>query len=153
MYELASQLVCATIAAALSTTVAVVRGLLRLNPHWLERVDVLAAHLRAVASGGQSDRDEEVGADSPAPDPEADTLATTKDELRKILSAYELLWEYVQSLKAKGLGFDEDFRTKVEREWSVSTLLSYLVSVERTIQDTAEEAQATAARVLRPPQP
>lgn len=149
MYELASQLECATIAAALSTTVAVVRGLLPLNPHWLERVDVLAANLRAVASNDES----EPPPPELARETEVDTLAATRDELRKVLSAYELLWEYVQSLKAKGLGFDEDFRTKVEREWSVSTLLSYLVSVEKTIQDTAEGAQVSAARVLRPPQP
>lgn len=148
MYELASQLVCATIAAALSTTVAVVRGLLPLNPHWLERVDVMAANLRAVASGAD--------AETPPPELEAETpeetLTATKEELRKVLTAYELLWEYVQSLKTKGLGFDEEFRTKVEREWSVSTLLSYITSVEKTIQDSAEEAQASAARVLRPPQ-
>lgn len=146
MYEIAKGIVCAIIAAALSTSVAVVRGLLPLNPQWLERINVVAAQLRATSRGqtldlyDDDDMDDEF---SPMAASDGNHLDVTQ-----VLAAYQHLWEFSQLLKAKGLGLDDAFCDKIEREWSVSTLLTYLRTADKTLQDSAGEAQEAASRFL-----
>lgn len=165
MYELAKQIVCSIIAVALGTTVAIVRGLLPLNPQWLERVAHLAAHFKAIGQGqpppkngltnghhtttnGHSDNGH--AAPSAAATGPAEKPAAPNEDLKKILVAYQQLWDFVQSLKTKGLALDDEFCETIEREWSVSTLLSYMRSADKTLQDSASEVQASAARHLMP---
>lgn len=156
MYELAKRLVCSIIAVALSTTVTIVEGLLPLNPQWLERVAHLAAHLRAVGAGravpdaGTNGEAAHAGSDDAAPPDRHDEV---HEDLQRILAAYQQLWDFVQGLKASGLALDDEFMEKVEREWSVSTLLSYLRTADKTLQDGAAEAQSAAARILVPQGP
>lgn len=144
MYEIAKRIVCAIIAAALSTSVSVVRGLLPLNPQWLERINVVAAQLRATSRGQtpyfDDDLDDEFSPMPVSDDPHLDVT--------QVLAAYQHLWEFSQLLKAKGLGLDDEFCDKIEREWSVSTLLTYLRTADKTLQDSAGEAQDAASRFL-----
>ena len=153
MYELAKRLVCSIIAVALSTTVTIVEGLLPLNPQWLERVSHVAAQLRAIGKGraGQGAEPDTEGDDAES-DPDSPPVHADEvhEDLQRILAAYQQLWDFVQGLKASGLALDDDFMEKVEREWSVSTLLSYLRTADKTLQDGAAEAQAAAARLLVP---
>lgn len=146
MYELAKRIVCSIIATALSTSVSIVHGLLPLNPQWLERVSVLAAQLRATSRGRIADDDDEF---------EPSFGLTALDvggqlDVTKVLAAYQQLWDFTQAIKAKGLGLDEDFCDRIEREWSVSTLLTYLRTADKTLQDSAGEAQQAARRYLLP---
>lgn len=153
MYELAKRLVCSIIAVALSTTVTIVEGLLPLNPQWLERVAHVAAQLRAVGAGraapdaGTNGAAAHPSAEAPS---ESDPPEEVHEDLQRILAAYQQLWDFVQGLKASGLALDDEFMEKVEREWSVSTLLSYLRTADKTLQDGAAEAQSAAARLLVP---
>lgn len=146
MYELAKKIVCSIIAAALSTSVSIVQGLLPLNPQWLERVSVLAAQLRATSHGRIADDEDEFGSafGTMAPD------MGDQFDVTKVLAAHQQLWDFTQAIKAKGLGLDEDFCDRIEREWSVSTLLTYLRTADRTLQDSAGEAQQAASRYLLP---
>lgn len=144
MYELAKRIACSILAVAQGTTAAIVRGLLPLNPLWVERVAHLAAHFRAIGAGRPPKPDAGV-AEPTAQGPEP---ADTGGDLRNVLSAYQQLWDFVQLLKVKGISMDAEFCERVEREWSVSILLSYMRSVDRTLQDGAAEAQAAAAQYL-----
>ena len=153
MYELAKRLVCSIIAVVLSTTVTIVEGLLPLNPQWLERVAHVAAQLRAIGRGGATSdvgTNGHVADQGAAPELPSDETGEVHQDLQRILAAYQQLWDFVQGLKANGLALDDEFLEKVEREWSVSTLLSYLRSADKTLQDGASEAQSAAARFLVP---
>lgn len=144
MYEIAKGIVCAIIATALSTSVAIVRGLLPLNPQWLERINIVAAQMRATSRGQTLDYDDDM-------DDEFGSMAAMDDhqlDVTQVLAAYQQLWEFSQMLKAKGLGLDEEFCDKIEREWSVSTLLAYVRTADKTLQDSAGEAQDSASRFL-----
>ena len=144
MYELVKQVVCSIIAVALGTTAAIVRGPLPLNPPWIERVALLAAQFRALSAGRSADpRD---GATDPAP--EGPEPTETVADLRNVLSADQQLWDFVPALKAAGISMDKELCERVEREWSVSTLLSYIRNVDRTLQNSAAEAQSAAPRYL-----
>jgi len=160
MYELAKQIVCSIIAVALGTTVAIVRGLLPLNPQWLERVAHLAAHFKAMGRGEPPPKNGLTNGHRSEPNGHAEDRhgetgpaiesAAPNDDLKNILVAYQQLWDFVQSLKSKGLALDDEFCETIEREWSVSTLLAYMRSADKTLQDSASDVQASAARYLMP---
>ena len=46
------------------------------------------------------------------------------------------------------LMLDAEFCERVEREWSVKTLLSYMLTAERSLKEQAEETQKAAAMLL-----
>lgn len=151
LYELAKQIVCSIIAVALSMTVAAVEGLLPHRPDWLERVEHLAIRLRAIASRSTATAGE-AGPGQPKPD-DATANAADEPELLKVdtdrlLRAYNQLWQFVHNLRSEGLSLDENFCERVEREWSVTTLLTYMRNADKSLQDHASKALETAAEVL-----
>lgn len=158
LYELAKQIVCSIIAVALSMTVAAVEGLLPHRPDWLERVEHLAIHLRSIAaraaaaaSAPEEAADASAGrtADTTPPvAPQADAAAV---DTERLLRAYNQLWQFVHNLRSEGLSLDESFCERVEREWSVTTLLTYMRNADKSLQDHASKALATAADVLALP--
>ncbi|MPY71387.1 MAG: hypothetical protein GEU92_15030 [Alphaproteobacteria bacterium] len=143
LYELARQIVCSIIAVALSMTVAAVESLLPHRPDWLERVEHLAFRLKTVRSGDHK----------PQPAPETDEAADREPELdpERLLRAYGELWQFVHALRSEGLSLDEGFCERVEREWSVSTLLTYMRNADRSLQEHASKALDTAALMFLPP--
>lgn len=153
LYELAKQIVCNIIAVALSMTVAAVEGLLPHRPDWLERVEHLAIRLRAIATRppaaqgtatATADTTPAGGAAAAAAS-EADPLQVDTDRL---LRAYNQLWQFVHNLRSEGLSLDENFCERVEREWSVTTLLTYMRNADKSLQDHAGKALETAAELL-----
>ena len=151
LYELAKQIVCSIIAVALSMTVAAVDGLLPHRPDWLERVEHLAIRLRAIASrstaaaaetGSVQPQPDDVSANAPA-EPEVFQVDTDR-----LLRAYNQLWQFVHNLRSEGLSLDENFCERVEREWSVTTLLTYMRNADKSLQDHAAKALETAGGVL-----
>lgn len=153
LYELAKQIVCSIIAVALSMTVAAVEGLLPHRPDWLERVEHLAIRLRAIASrpsaktakGAPVEPASDSDDVSPNAPSEPDALQVDTDRL---LRAYNQLWQFVHNLRSEGLSLDENFCERVEREWSVTTLLTYMRNADKSLQDHAAKALETAADVL-----
>tara|TARA_R110000787_G_scaffold35147_5_gene90568 strand:+ start:384 stop:890 length:507 start_codon:yes stop_codon:yes gene_type:complete len=157
--ETARSIVCGIIAVALSMTVAAVEGLLSHRPDWLERVENLANTLRAVgrenaqAAAGAARRaptSSSPAASSPADDqslPAPDDLALDIDQNRLLL-AYNELWEFVQDIRSDGLSLDEGFCERIEREWSVTTLLTYLRNADKSLQEHASRKLADAASLL-----
>lgn len=156
LYELAKQIVCSIIAVALNTTATVVRHAIPFRPDWLERVAVLARYFEAAAAGEQ---DQSPASPGPAPSAEdvpderakaspVDVSADIVPQMQALLAAYQELWQFSQEVKTRGLAMDDAFCERVEKEWSVKTLLSYMRSAEKAMQQNAEEAQAGARAIL-----
>lgn len=151
LYELAKQIVCSIIAVALSMTVAAVEGLLPHRPDWLERVEHLAIRLRAIAAGSApaaapaSSEEGEVR----GPDPGlAEDAGSLQIDTERLLRAYNQLWQFVHDLRSEGLSLDENFCERVEREWSVTTLLTYMRNADRSLQEHAGRTLEKAAALL-----
>ena len=156
MYELAKQIVCKIIAVALSMTVAAVEGLLPHRPDWLERVENLAIQLRALAAKSAeaaAAAEEEEAEESPAPGlaeaaapaPEAESLAV---DTERLMLAYDKLWHFVHDLRSDGLSLDDSFCARVEREWSVATLINFMRNADRSLQEHAAAALEAASAYL-----
>jgi len=151
LYELAKQIVCGIVAVALSMSVAAVEGLLPHRPDWLERVEHLAIRLRAIAAGSgaaaatASPDDAQAGDVATAPGEGPGNLPVDTDRL---LKAYNQLWQFAHNLRSEGLSLDENFCERVEREWSVTTLLTYMRNADKSLQEHAGKALETAADAL-----
>lgn len=153
-YALARQFVCSIIAAALSLTVAVVHRLLPQRPEWLEKIALLEAQFRATAAGSRpaNAADARSGTAAPAaPEDARDGGSGIPADLQGLIDGYGKLLEFVQYVKVRGLMLDPEFCERIEREWTVKTLLSYMLSTEKSLKEQASEAHDSAARALTPP--
>lgn len=143
--ETARQVVRNIIAAALSMTVAAVDALLSSRPDLIERIDQLAMQLRSTAAEPKTraaNRGEETEPDDPGEEVEIDT-----DQL---LLAYNQLWQFVHDLRSEGVSLDDNFCNRIECEWSVTTLLTYVRNIDKSSQDNAGKTLQSAAAHLRP---
>lgn len=151
IYELAKQIVCSVIAVALSMTVAAVESLLPHRPDWLERVEHLAIQLKAAAAGGRRPETGDVAPAAPSPGAaQDDDSALTTLDTERLLHAYGELWQFVHALRSEGLSLDDSFCERVEREWSVATLLTYMRNADRSLQEHASKALEAAAFMFVP---
>jgi hypothetical protein len=64
------------------------------------------------------------------------------------LLAYNQLWEFVQEIRSDGLPLDDGFCERNERELSVSTLLTYIRSADKSLQEHALRKIDEAANIL-----
>lgn len=149
LYELAKQFVCMIIAATLSLTVSVVESMLSRRPEWLEKVALLEAQMRALSNGGDAEtgsaRGPAHGSDQPDTPVSSDDLPV---DLQGLVDGYSKLLEFTQYVKIRGLMLDPEFCERVEREWTVKTLLSYMISAEKSLKEQASEAHDQAAALL-----
>jgi hypothetical protein len=145
--EMAKSIVCSIIAVALAMTVAAVEALLPSRPDWLERVNDLALQLRTVS---EEPRRPAGRARSTAPAAEEPTAGEERPGLdtERLLLAYNQLWQFVHGIRSDGLSLDDRFCERVEREWTVSTLLSYMRNADRSLQDKAGRTLETASTYL-----
>jgi hypothetical protein len=149
LYELAKQFVCMIIAATLSLTVSVVESMLSRRPEWLEKVVLLEAQMRTLSNGDESQSGSGRGTADPAGQPDAPkTAGDLPVDLQGLVDGYSKLLEFTQYVKIRGLMLDPEFCERVEREWSVKTLLSYMVSAEKSLKEQAAEAHDQAAALL-----
>ena len=158
LYELAKQFVCMIIAATLSLTVSVVESMLSRRPEWLEKVVLLETQMRAlskgdegVSSGAGSGAGASGTAGSSKESGQTGTTGKTGDlpvDLQGLVDGYSKLLEFTQYVKIRGLMLDPEFCERVEREWTVKTLLSYMISAEKSLKEQASEAHDQAATLL-----
>lgn len=155
LYALAKQFVCMIIASTLSLTVSVVEAMLPRRPEWLEKIALLEAQMTALAAGGGiSDSHirtapvRSVTHDLPHDDDTPATEATLPADFQGLVDGYAKLLELTQYIKLRGLMLDPEFCERVEREWTVKTLLSYMISAEKSLKEQASEAHDQAAALL-----
>lgn len=149
LFELAKQFVCMIIASTLSLTVSVVESMLSRRPEWLEKVALLETQMRALSQGDDGAAAHPRRAAASAGQPES--AATSDDlpvDLQGLVDGYSKLLEFTQHVKIRGLMLDPEFCERVEREWTVKTLLSYMVSAEKSLKEQASEAHDQAAALL-----
>ena len=155
LYATAKHFVCTIIAATLSLTVSVVEKRLSQRPDWLEKVALLEAQFRALSGRGDAPAGgaATAAASAPSANGAAAAPADLPVDLQGLVDGYAKLLEFVQHVKVRGLMLDKEFCDRVEREWSVKTLLSYMVSAEKSLKEQASEAHDAAASLLtaRPP--
>ena len=142
VYAAAKRMVCNIIAVALSMTVASVEALLPSTPQWLERVDQLAAQMQSLAHPEHKTKMRRRKNDE---DEAEEEFVVNTDQL---LLAYNQLWQFVHDLRSEGLSLDEPFCERIEREWSVTTLLTYMRNADGALQDHAQKAMDSAAGYL-----
>jgi hypothetical protein len=159
-YDAAKRIVCNIIAVALAMTVSAVEALLPTRPEWLERVDELSMQLRVIDEKDRQQANQALPSEAGAPvsDVTAETIAelqlekaTLSDSTERLLRAYNRLWQFVHAIRSDGLLLDDKFCDRVEREWSVTTLMSYVRSADRALQDKAGETLDSAATFLAAP--
>lgn len=153
LYELAKQFVCMIIAATLSLTVSVVESMLSRRPEWLEKVALLETQMRALSAGDDgvsagtgtgTGGTEDLSGQPDAPGAKSDLPV----DLQGLVDGYSKLLEFTQYVKIRGLMLDPEFCERVEREWTVKTLLSYMISAEKSLKEQASEAHDQAAALL-----
>jgi hypothetical protein len=151
-YELAKQFVCMIVAATLSLTVSVVEAMLPRRPEWLEKIALLEAQFRAISDGdstGGTGRSGPVqGISESSEIPQGQSASDLPIDLQGLVEGYSKLLEFTQYVKVRGLMLDPEFCERVEREWSVKTLLSYMISAEKSLKEQASEAHDEAATLL-----
>jgi hypothetical protein len=148
LYELAKQFVCMIVAATLSLTVSVVESMLSRRPEWLEKIALLEVQFRAISDG-----DSQNHRPGPATPARRETSGMPQSgglpvDLQGLVDGYSKLLEFTQYVKIRGLMLDPEFCERVEREWSVKTLLSYMISAEKSLKKQASEAHDEAASLL-----
>ena len=143
VYDAAKRMVCNIIAVALSMTVASVEAILPSTPQWLERVDQLAAQMKTIAQPEQKTTMRRRSQNTNTNDDEEFVVNTDQ-----LLLAYNQLWQFVHDLRSEGLSLDEPFCERIEKEWSVSTLLTYMRNADGALQDHAQKAMDSAAGYL-----
>jgi hypothetical protein len=150
LYALARQFVCMIIASTLSLTVTVVESMLPRRPEWLEKIALLEVQMRALSSGGRV-ADGRTPATPPSP-PGSGDMPPTDDALptdfQGLVDGYSKLLEFTQYVKIRGLMLDPEFCERVEREWTVKTLLSYMISAEKSLKEQASEVHDQAAALV-----
>lgn len=152
-FALARRFVCMIVAATLSLTVSVVERMLPQRPEWLEKIALLEAQFRAITNGEAVADAEPVSASTAAAPAESgdDPSTVPADlpvDLQGLVDGYSSLLAFTQQVKIRGLMLDAEFCERVEREWSVKTLLSYMISAEKSLKEQAAEAHDAAASHL-----
>jgi hypothetical protein len=143
VYEAAKRMVCNIIAVALSMTVASVEAILPSTPQWLERVDQLAAQMQTIAHPEQKTTMQRRRQNTNVVVEEEYVVPT-----EQLLLAYNQLWQFVHDLRSEGLSLDEPFCERIEKEWSVTTLLTYMRNADGALQEHAQKAMDSAAGYL-----
>ena len=83
-----------------------------------------------------------------APPAEAANGGPSTGDLQGLVDGYSKLLEFTEHVKVRGLMLDAEFCERVKREWSVKTLLSYMLTAERSLKEQAEEAHKVAGMLL-----
>ncbi len=149
LYELAKQFVCMIIASTLSLTVSVVESMLTRRPEWLEKVALLEAQMRALSTESDlSDMPMRPTTAASGPNGTPRPEQTPQADLQGLVDGYSKLLEFTQHVKIRGLMLDPEFCERVEREWTVKTLLSYMISAEKSLKEQASDVHDQAAALL-----
>lgn len=141
----AKTIVCNIIAVALAMSVAAVEALLPGRPDWLERVEALALQLRSISTGDEPGTRAKPAARGPG---ETEAPGTPEMDSDRLLLAYNQLWQFAHAVRSEGLELDDNFCERVEREWTVAKLLSFMRSADRSLQDRAGTSLETASTFL-----
>lgn len=146
--ETAKNIVCNIIAVALAMSVAAVEALLPNKPDWLERVNQLALQLRIVSSEESTKAPVRRAEARPPNETEEERSLTPEIDPDRLLLAYNQLWQFVHGVRSEGLALDDKFCERVEREWTVTTLLSYMRNADKSLQEKADASMESASTFL-----
>ena len=140
LLDQAKNIVRSIIAVAFAMFVAMVRALLPSRPNWQERINDLALQLRSI-SKDEEPKTKAAPAVLAAPDHGEPGVSRTPDIYSyQLFLAYNQLWQFAHGVRSDGLALDDKFCERVEREWSVAKLLSFMRSADQSLQDRAENS-------------
>lgn len=144
----AKNIVCGIIAVALAMSVSAVEALLPGRPDWLERVNELALQLRAVSRGEEPGTEAKPAAPAASDPGEKETTGIPEMDSEQLLRAYNQLWQFAHAVRSDGLSLDDTFCERIEREWTVAKLLSFMQSADRSLQERAGTSLQSASTYL-----
>lgn len=148
LLDLAKNIVCSIVAVALAMSVAAVEALLPSRPDWLERVDALAIQLRSVSKGEKAARRARAAAKAKSQSEQKEASQSPEIDPDRLLLAYNQLWQFAHAVRSDGLSLDDRFCERIEREWTVTKLLSYIRSADRSLQERAGSSLESASTFL-----
>jgi hypothetical protein len=127
------------LAETLKISVGAVEAILPFQPRWLAQIALLATHLRAAADGAVVyDADDEVAAGDVVKLPSFEVLLASHGRLRQALL----------DIGGRGLALDDGLLTRMRKDWSRDSVISYLTSAEANLRDNANRALDEAAAPL-----
>ncbi len=144
----AKNIVCNIIAVALAMSVAAVEALLPSRPDWLERINELALQLRSISKGDQPKTKAKPAASAAHGPGKTEAPSAPEMDSDRLLLAYNQLWQFAHAVRSDGLSLDDKFCERVEREWTVTKLLSFVRSADRSLQDRAGNSLEAASTFL-----
>jgi hypothetical protein len=148
LLDQAKNIVCGIIAVALAMSVAAVEALLPRRPDWLERIDALAIQLRTISKGDEPKTKAKPAAAAASKPGKTEPPGTPEMDADRLLLAYNQLWQFAHAVRSDGLALDDKFCHRVEQEWTVSKLLSFMRSADRSLQDRAGNSLESASTFL-----
>ena len=149
LLDQAKSIVCNVIAVALAMSVATVEALLPSRPDWLERINELSLQLRSLSQGDEPDvKATPTAANDPGDAGGTEASGIPEMDPEQLLRAYNQLWQFAHAVRSDGLALDDIFCERVEREWTVTKLLSFMRSADRSLQDRAENSLESASTYL-----
>ena len=151
--DAARKIVCNIVAVALAMTVSTVEALLPTRPDWLERVNELALQLKTIYEKDRTPPRAASVVEEPAEEPAEKREFQPAGDTERLLLAYNRLWQFVQDVRSDGLLLDDKFCERVEREWTVTTLMSYVRNADRSLQEKAGATLDAASVYLASPSP
>ena len=148
LFEQAKHIVCGVIAVALAMSVATIEALLPSRPDWLERINQLALQLKYMPRGDEPKKTATSSNSAESTAATADGPVTPEMDPEQLLRAYNQLWQCAHAVRSDGLALDDKFCERIEKEWTVPKLLSFVRSADRSLQDRAENTLESASTYL-----
>jgi len=111
-------------------------------------VALLETQMRALSAGDETVSRRTTPAPTGSDSDTTNGQEALPADFQGLVDGYSTLLEFTQYVKIRGLMLDPEFCERVEREWTVKTLLSYMISAEKSLKEQASEAHEQAAALL-----
>lgn len=122
--------------------VATVEALLPGRPGWLRRLQNFSDDLQD-ATAERARESQPIAIEGNIGHASISTAADMDPD--RLLLAYNQLWQFVHTIRSDGLALDQKFCDQVKQDWTVSSLLSHLQNVDRSLQVRAGQSLESAS--------
>lgn len=132
---IARRWIATVLAAVLSASVDVIEAVLPSQPRWLAQIRALALELRAAEERGAA-----ASGSQAAVGPEERAV-----DIGALLESHTVLQQSLLDFEARGLGLDSVLLERMAKDWTPSSIVSYLQACEQQLRQRSAEALAVAS--------
>ena len=139
--EVARRWTIAILAETLRISASAVEAVLPFQPRWLAQIALLASQLSVAAARNDAGDYDWSGEDDA---PESADLPSVE----ALLASHTCLRQGLSDIVARGLSLDEDLLQRMQADWTLESVVSYLSSAEKNLRDSASGTLDEAAESL-----